>query len=152
MSLQESNKFWEKMVLIYSVLCVLFTLSFAIIIPFLFPEIFELLMNLLTNDKTQNMSEDTLHVVRFCIGIYGAIGIAWTLNLTYYGYRLVKNSEEWIWPIYILNILIWFFLEESIALISGSIFLLISNLLIIILLIPIAYFNKEKIISGFRSI
>jgi len=81
------------------------------------------------------------------MGVLGSTMIGWGIVLAFLGYRLMQQSEDWIWIAITVSLIVWYIFDTSISLISGSLLNIILNFFFLVLPLPPLVVNVRKIIK-----
>ena len=139
-----SFSFWQKWLLIVSIIISLFGIYIALFNQTLW-------FNLLLNDKVNTtffsapgISNDVITFQKWIYGVLGATVFGWGIFLSFIAHYPFKRKEKWAWNCFLIGIICWFVLDTSISVYFGVIVNAIFNTVLFLgIIIPLVFSRKH---------
>ena len=142
-----TSKIWERWIFGFSILIILAGLYFAIIQPFILPQVPDPFLTEITGLSRSDISTEQVRYNNLLLGVSGALMMGWGTMLLFLGYRLIERSDNWIWIAISVSLIVWYFCDTLISLIAGSFLNIILNTIILIIALPPLIVNIRNIIK-----
>lgn len=145
--ISSKNSLWNKWMIVYSIIILFGGFSMAFIIPIVFSSNDPFLVEV-TGLSTADIQPELTKYTHFIFGILGSTMMGWGVLLLMLSYRLLNNTEKWIWKAISISILVWYIPDTVISLMYGSFLNVILNTTLLVGAIPPLYANRNYIFSS----
>lgn len=148
METKNLNTIWPKWIFGFSLVVIIAGIFLGIILTFVLPQSPDPFLTEITGLSKSDLNPDLIRYQKLIMGVLGSTMIGWGIILAFLGYRLMQQSEEWIWIAITVSLIVWYIFDTSISLISGSFLNVILNSFFLILPLPPLIANVRNIIKN----
>jgi hypothetical protein len=142
-----TNKIWGRWIFGFSILIILAGFYFAIIQPFILPQVPDPFLMEITGLFRSDIPIEQVRYNNLLLGVSGALMMGWGTMILFLGYKLMDLSENWIWIAISTSLIVWYICDSLISLIAGSFLNFILNTIILLLALPPLIANIRIIIK-----
>jgi hypothetical protein len=146
------DSFWAKWLYIVSLIVLIAGFCFAFVFPYLVPEVLEVFFVELTGSGFDSISPGEFQFVRLLSGVIGALMIGWGGMMAGLAFRLRCNPEDWIWSLTAISAILWYSMDMVASAMAGSLYNMLLNTTILILLLPPFFKMRSNIAKGWRAV
>lgn len=140
------NTIWSKWIFGFSFVVIIVGILFGIILPFVLPQTPDPFLTEITGLSLSDITPDQVRYRNLLMGVLGSVMIGWGIMLAFLGYKLMQQSEDWIWISITVSMLVWYIFDTSISLMVGSMLNVILNFFFLVFALPPLVVNVRNII------
>ena len=136
-------QFWQRWLLVVSVVIVVFGLMMAFFNGTVLFQIFDRLINPVFWSAGE-LPEGVNEFQRFVYGVLGATMAGWGIFITFMAQYPFKSKERWAWNCIALGLGVWYVADTGISLYHGVSFNALFNTVLMIVVVPPLVFTRKE--------